>query len=223
MGLNVLEAAAEVGARLVSVSTVCIYPEHAPVPTPESCMHDGYPAPDTAPYGIAKKTLHVVAEAMRREFGLRHLTIVPTNLYGPGDHYDEAKSHVVPALIRRTHESKLAGAQELVVWGDGSAVRDLLYAPDCARGLRLALESDLSGECLNLGSGVGTSVRELAETICAVVGFRGMLRWDTTKPVGAPRRLLDASRARQLLGFEPATRLEQGLQRAYEDFLQRYQ
>ncbi len=222
MGLNVIEAAGKFGdVRVLIVSTVCVYPVNAPIPTPESSMHDGYPAADTAFYGIVKRSLHELAEAMRMEFGLSYITVIPTNLYGPGDHYDETRSHVVPALIRRAHDAKLKGDSELVVWGDGSQVRDFLFAPDCAFWLRKAIESDLDGEALNFGSKIGTSIRALAETICNVVGYEGKIVWDVSKPIGAPWRLLDVSRAEQTLCYSPATTLDEGLVLTYRDYLNR--
>ena len=222
MGANIIEAASHNGnTRLVNVSTVCIYPANAEIPISESSAHLGYPAQDTAYYGIAKKTLHVLACAMAEEFGLSHVTIIPTNLYGPGDHYDEKKSHVVPALIKRAHEAKLSLEPSMTVWGDGSQIRDLLYAPDCAKWIRRALESDINNEMINFGSGTGTSIKSLIEDIKLVVGYDGDIRWDTTKPTGASKRLLDITQAENMLDYGSLTKLEKGLKESYQDFLRR--
>jgi GDP-L-fucose synthase len=216
MGVNVLHAAAlpPRPCHVVIVSTVCAYPEFAPVPTREASLYDGYPAPDTAAYGLAKRELHSLAMALQTEFGSSFSYVIPTNLYGPEDHFDEAKSHVVPALIRRATEAREQGHAKLVAWGDGTATRDLLYVQDCARGLVLALDNPLSrGEVINLSSGVELSIRTLTESICRHVRFGGSLEWDVSKPQGAMRRSLDPSKARRLLGFESVVPIDEGLRR----------
>jgi len=217
MGLNVLEAASRRrGVHVAIVSTVCVYPESAPVPTPETAMFDGFPAEVTSFYGIAKRTLLTVAEGFRREMGLSFTYLVPTNLYGPGDHFEEEKSHVVPALIRRAMAARDSQADSLVVWGDGTPTRDLLFVDDGAAGVERGLDRAHTGKVYNLSSGVETSIRQLAETICRLVGFRGRLEFDPSKPGGAPRRALDPGRARRDLGFEPRVGLEEGLARTIE-------
>ncbi len=213
MGLNVLEAAARHRCHVVVVSTVCVYPEHAPIPTPESAIFDGAPSEVTSFYGIAKRTLLTIAEGLRREHGLSYTYVIPTNLYGPGDHFEDERSHVVPALVKRALAAVAEGADELTVWGDGTQTRDLLYVEDAARGVERALARSTCGGVFNLSSGKETTVRELAETICRLVGFRGRLAWDVSKPGGAPRRALDPARARAQLGFEATTSLEDGLRR----------
>ncbi len=221
MGHNLLAAASQQRSpcHVVIVSTVCAYPEKAPIPTPEESLYEGYPSADTAAYGLAKRELHSLAQALATEFGLGYTYVIPTNLYGPEDHFDEAKSHVVPALIRRARESQMRGDDELIVWGDGSATRDLLYVEDCARGLVRSLDEPAArGEVINLSSGVEVSIRELAESICRHVGFSGRLRWDSSKPQGAPRRALDPGKARMLLGFLPTVSTEEGLRRTVEWF-----
>ncbi|MBL1151195.1 MAG: NAD-dependent epimerase/dehydratase family protein [Armatimonadetes bacterium] len=221
MGLNVLEAAARQGAcRVVIVSTVCVYPERASVPTKETEMFDGFPSEVTSFYGIAKRTLLTVAEGLSREFGLEYSYVIPTNLYGPGDHFEEEKSHVIPALIRRVVEAKESGQDEVVVWGDGTQTRDLLFVEDAARGIHLALQDRALGQVFNLGSGQEVSVRQMAETICELVGYPGRLTWDTTKPGGAPRRALDPGKAQELLGFEPRIGIREGLGKTIEWYLQ---
>lgn len=223
MGLNVLRAAAGLdhSCHVAVISTVCAYPESAPIPTPEEALYQGYPAADTAPYGLAKRELHSLAAALSSEFPLTYSYLIPTNLYGPADHFDEAKSHVVPALIRRAHEARVQGHPELVVWGDGSATRDLLYVDDCARGVIAAIDKPSAhGEVINLSSGHEVSVRMLAETITDLVGYQGRLSWDATKPQGAPRRALDPAKAKRLLGFHIEVPIDEGLRRTVSWYLE---
>jgi len=213
MGLNVLEGASQGGkAHVTIVSTICVYPEKAPVPIAESSVYEGYPAPATAPYGLAKRELLSVAEALSRESDLTFAYVIPTNLYGPGDHFDEAKSHVVPALIRRAIEARRNEVKEIVVWGDGTATRDLLFVTDAARAIGETLDRG-HGRPINIGSGREISIRELAETICELTGYGGQLVWDKTKPAGAPRRTLDTTLARELIGFSPEVDIRDGLRR----------
>lgn len=219
MGVNVLQAASrlDLAIHVVIVSTVCAYPEFAPIPTPERSLYDGYPAADTAPYGLAKRQLHSLAGALAKEGGLTSSYVIPTNLYGPGDHFDESRSHVVPALIRRSYEARRDGAKEMVIWGDGTATRDLLYVDDCARGLVAAMDASAArSEVVNLSVGEEVSIRRLAETIRDRVGFDGVLVWDPTKPQGAPRRALDPAKARSLLDFLPRVALDEGLARTVD-------
>ncbi|MCC6402726.1 MAG: NAD-dependent epimerase/dehydratase family protein [Fimbriimonadaceae bacterium] len=220
MGLNVLEAAARVGLpHVLVVSTVCVYPKDASIPTSEASMWEGAPAEDTMPYGAAKRMLHTVADALHRQYGLGYTYVIPTNLYGPGDHFEEAKSHVVPALLKRADESRRAGLKELVVWGDGTQTRDLLYVEDAAKGLLKMALGPATNEAYNLSSNRETSVRELAEAICKVTDFAGELVWDTTKPGGAPRRGLDGTKAKERFGFVAETGLEEGLRQTYNWYL----
>lgn len=212
MAANVVEACRVQGvAKLLSIGTICVYPANAPVPTPESAMFDGFPAADTAPYGIAKRNLWMMGVAYRKQYGLNATFLIPTNLYGPRDHFDEAKSHVVPALIRRALEAVKSGAPELAVWGDGTATRDLLYVADAARGVVDALERYDAPEPVNLGTGREVTVRELVETVVRLCDYRGRVVFDASKPQGAPRRALDASRAKLDFGFEAGTSLDVGL------------
>jgi GDP-L-fucose synthase len=214
MGVNVLRAAAMLArpAHVVIVSTVCAYPESAPLPTSETALYDGFPAADTAGYGLAKRELHSLANALAAEYGMTYSYVIPTNLYGPEDHFDEARSHVLPALIRRASQARRAGQSSLVVWGDGTATRDLLYVEDCARGVVLAADvAAACGEVINLGSGREIPIRELAEAVCREVGFDGGIVWDRSKPQGAPRRALDPQKARRLLDFAPRVPFEEGL------------
>jgi GDP-L-fucose synthase len=222
MGLNVLNAAARCAwtCRVVIVSTVCAYPEAAPIPTPETALYEGYPSPDTAAYGLAKRELHSLAGALSAEFGLEWSYVIPTNLYGPEDHFDEARSHVIPALIRRAYEARISGSEGLVIWGDGTATRDLLYVEDCARGLISAMDTSTAcGEVINLSSGEELTIRSLAEAICRHTGYTGRLTWDHTKPQGAPRRALDPAKARKLLNFTQVVSFDEGLRRTTDWFI----
>jgi GDP-L-fucose synthase len=210
MGVNVLEQSRVHGVRkLVIAGTVCAYPKFTPVPFHEEDLWNGYPEETNAPYGIAKKTILVGAQGYREQYGLNSIFLLPTNLYGPGDNFDLQTSHVIPALIRKMIESP----DEIVLWGDGSPTREYLYVDDCAAGLLLAAERYDGPDPVNLGTGVETSIRETAELVADVVGFDGKIVWDTSMPNGQPRRSLDASRARELFGFEARTPLREGLEK----------
>ena len=221
MGLNIIEAAAHHGGiHVCVVSTVCVYPHDASVPTPETSMYQGYPADDTAFYGIAKRTLHTACEGLRREFGLSYSYVIPTNLYGPGDYFDEKRSHVVPALIRRAVEAKENNAPELVVWGDGTQTRDLLYVDDAVRGIIATLKPEGRNDVFNLGSDRESSIREIVSLVCDAVDYKGRVVYDAAKPGGAARRALDSTKAKTALGFQARTNLAQGLETTYQWYLQ---
>jgi GDP-L-fucose synthase len=210
MGLNVLEQARlHETPKLVLLGTVCAYPKHTPVPFHEDDLWNGYPEETNAPYGVAKKSLLVGAQAYREQYGLDSIFVLPTNLYGPRDNFDLETSHVIPALIRKMLESP----DEVVLWGDGSPTREYLYVEDCAEGLALAAERYDGPEPVNLGTGVETSIRETAELVAEAVGFEGRITWDTSMPNGQPRRSLDASRAEELFGFRARTPLREGIAR----------
>jgi len=210
MGANVLEQARlnEVG-KLVIAGTVCGYPKHAPVPFSEDDFWDGYPEETNAPYGLAKKSILVGAQAYREQYGTNAVFLLPTNLYGPRDNFDLKTSHVIPALIRKMIESP----DEIVLWGDGTPSREYLFVDDCAEGFLLAAEGYDGPEPVNLGTGVETTIRETAELVAELTGFTGEIRWDQSMPNGQPRRSLDASRAKKLFGFEARTPLREGLER----------
>ncbi len=212
MGANVLESARRYGTeKVVSIGTICVYPGDAPVPTPESAMFAGFPAGDTAPYGLAKRNLWMMGTAYREQYGLNAVFLIPTNLFGPYDHFEESRSHVIPALIRRFIDAREQNVPEVVIWGDGSATREFLYVSDAARGVVDALERYDRSEPVNLGTGYEVSIKDLAEEIQRQTGYGGQLTWDTTKPTGAPRRSLAVERARERLGFEAQVSLKQGL------------
>ena len=210
MGAHVLEQARlHEPEKLVIAGTVCSYPKFTPVPFSESELWNGFPEETNAPYGVAKKAVLVGAQAYREQYGLRTAYVLPANLYGPGDNFDLETSHVIPALIRKMVDSK----GEVVLWGDGSPSREFLYVDDCIDGLVLAAQRYDGDEPVNLGTGVETTIRELAETIADLTGFEGGIVWDTSMPNGQPRRSLDASRAEALFGFRARTALREGLER----------
>jgi GDP-L-fucose synthase len=210
MGANVLEQARIHGTpKLVIVGTVCAYPKFARVPFSEEDLWNGYPEETNAPYGVAKKAVLVGAQAYREQYGLDAIFLLPTNLYGPRDNFDLETSHVIPALIRKMVESD----GEVVLWGDGSPTREFLYVDDCVEGLVLAAERYDGPEPVNLGAAHEISIRDLAELVADVTGFRGTVTWDTEQPNGQPRRSVDGSRARKLFGFEPQTPLRDGIER----------
>jgi GDP-L-fucose synthase len=210
MGAHVLELSRvhEV-PKLVLAGTVCAYPKFTPVPFNEDDLWNGYPEETNAPYGVAKKSVLVGAQSYREQYGTDAIFLLPANLYGPRDNFDLSTSHVIPALIRKMVES----SGEVVLWGDGSPTREFLYVDDCAAGLVLAAERYDGAAPVNLGTGVETSIRELAETIADLTGFDGEIVWDTSMPNGQPRRQLDATRARDLFGFEAQTSLRDGLEK----------
>lgn len=216
MGANVLEGARTAGCeKVVLIGTICVYPGEAAVPTPESAMFEGFPAADTAAYGIAKRNLWMMGKAYREQYGLDVSYLIPTNLYGPRDHFQEHRSHVIPALIRRFVDARDSGDPEVVVWGDGTATREFIYVADAAQATVRALELYSSVDPLNVGTGHEVPVRELVELISSVVGYEGAIRWDPEKPSGAPRRSLDVTRLRDELGFQAETELGVGLQTTY--------
>jgi GDP-L-fucose synthase len=217
MGVQLVEAARRAGVRkFVAVGTVCAYPKLTPVPFRESDFWNGYPEESNAPYGLAKKMLLVQAEAYRQQYGLQTIYLVPTNLYGPGDHFEPERSHVIPALIRKVAEAMRRGDPHVEVWGTGTATRDFCYVEDAAEAVALASQKYEDAEPVNIGSGRETSIKDLAESICRLMGFTGTIRWDAAKPDGQPRRLLDTSRAKSAFGFTARTSLEDGLKKTIE-------
>lgn len=217
MGVNVLDACLATGVkRLLLVGTTCSYPKTPKTfPFIEEEMFDGYPEPTNAPYGIAKRNLIVGALAYRRQFGLDVAVVVPTNMYGTHDNFDEKASHVIPALIQKMHWANLKKERSVELWGTGKPTRDFLHVADAAHGVVLALEKCPSGEIVNLGSGAEISIRNLAEEVADVVKFKGAFIFNTKHPDGQPRRALDITKARELLGWEPVVKLHEGLDGVY--------
>jgi GDP-L-fucose synthase len=217
MGLHVIEASRMAGVeKVVQVGTVCAYPKHTPVPFSEAALWDGYPEETNAPYGIAKKSLLVMLQGYREQYGLPGIYLLPVNLYGPGDNFSLDTSHVVPALIRKFCAARALGLREVEAWGTGSASREFLYVDDAARGIVLATERYDGPEPVNLGAGHEISIRDLAELIARLTGFEGGIRWDPAKPDGQPRRMLDTTRAAERFGFRAEVGLDEGLRRTID-------
>jgi GDP-L-fucose synthase len=216
---NVIAAAHENGVRkLLFLGSSCIYPKLAPQPIPESALLSGPLEPTNEAYAIAKIAGVKLCQAFSREYGDNFISAMPTNLYGPNDNFDLETSHVLAALLRKAHEAKRSGARELVVWGTGTPRREFLHVDDCASACLFLLEKYDSPEIINVGCGEDIPIRELAEMICDVVGFKGELAWDKTKPDGTPRKLLDVSKLREL-GWRPTIPLREGIARTYDWFL----
>jgi len=214
MGLHLIEQARIWAVKkFVQVGTICAYPKFTPVPFKEEDLWKGYPEETNAPYGIAKKSLLVMLQAYRDQYGLNGIYLLPVNLYGPGDNFDPQTSHVIPALIRKFCSAVDNGEKEVIVWGTGSASREFLYVEDAARAIAMATESYDGRDPVNLGAGFEITVKDLAEKIKSLTGFIGKLTWDTSKPDGQPRRCLDTSRAIQLFGFKAQMPFDEGLRR----------
>ena len=217
MGVHVLEQARlHRTPKLVLAGTICSYPKHAPVPFREDDLWDGYPEETNAPYGVAKKAILVGAQSYRVQYGLNAVYLLPVNLYGPRDNFDLETSHVIPALIRKMLEAERRGEDEITLWGDGTPTREFLYVEDCVEGLLLAAERYDGAEPVNLGTGEELAIRDLAELVREATGYRGHIRWDTSKPNGQPRRRLDTSRAEELFGFRARVPLREGLARTVD-------
>lgn len=220
MGAQSLEESRLSGVKkFVAIGTICAYPKFTPVPFNEEDLWAGYPDETNAPYGLAKKMLLVQSQAYRQQYNFNSIFLLPVNLYGPGDNFDSASSHVIPALIRKVVEAKRDGKDEIEVWGSGRATREFLYVDDCAQAIMLAAERYDGAEPVNIGAGFEISIKDLAELIVRLVGFKGRLCWDSTKPDGQPRRCLDTSRATKEFGFTATTFFEEGLKRTV-DFYQ---
>jgi GDP-L-fucose synthase len=222
MGTQLMEEARQAGVRkFVAIGTVCAYPKFTPVPFREDDLWNGYPEETNAPYGLAKKMLLVQAQAYRQQYGFDAIYLLPTNLYGPGDNFDPASSHVIPALIRKIHEAVQLGLPTIEVWGDGSASREFLYVDDAAAGIVDAAERYDSVEPLNLGNHAEITIKSLVKKLCAIGGFTGDVVWDTSKPNGQPRRCLDMTRAELELGFKARTTFDEGLQSTFDWWVSR--
>jgi GDP-L-fucose synthase len=232
MQVNVIENARKAGVdRLLFLGSSCIYPKLAPQPMREDSLLTGALEPTNRPYAIAKIAGIEMCWAYNRQYGTRFLAAMPTNLYGPGDNYDLETSHVVPALIRKMHEAKMAGEAEVILWGTGTPRREFLYSDDLADACLFVMNlkekefdalvtSESDPPLINVGSGQDQTIRELAHIVAHVVGFEGRLRFDSTKPDGSPRKLLETSRLSSL-GWTPSTSLHEGLTLAYRDFLKK--
>ena len=220
MGVQLMHQAWQRGVeKVVALGTICAYPKYTPIPFKEENLWDGYPEETNAPYGLAKKMLLVQSQAYRQQYGFNSIFLLPVNLYGPGDNFDLASSHVIPALIRKCVEAKEQGADEIVAWGDGSPTREFIYVEDAAEGIALATQYYNRSDPVNIGSSFEISIKELTELIARLTGFEGQVRWDTSKPNGQPRRKLDTTRAKEYFGFSAKTNFEDGLRKTIDWYL----
>ncbi|MBA4419988.1 MAG: GDP-fucose synthetase [Anaerolinea sp.] len=205
--------------KFVAIGTVCAYPKFTPVPFREDEIWNGYPEETNAPYGLAKKMLLTQSLAYRQQYGFNSIFLIPVNLYGPRDNFRPESSHVIPALIKKCVEAVERGEKEVVIWGDGSPTREFIYVDDAAEGIALATEKYNGSDPVNIGSGNEISIKDLAEMIARLTGFKGKLAWDTSKPNGQPRRGLDVSRAERYFGFKAQMSFEDGLRKTIEWFI----
>lgn len=220
MGTNVLHESWKAGVKKVTaIGTVCSYPKTPPVPFKEDNLWDGYPEETNAAYGLSKKMLLVQAQAYRQQYGFNAIVLLPVNLYGPRDNFNLETSHVIPAFILKCLDAKERGKDEVVMWGDGSPTREFLYIEDAARGILMATEKYDGDLPVNLGSGQEIRISDLVGTMARLLDYKGKIVWDTTKPNGQPRRLLDVSRAREKFGFSAEVKLDEGLRRTIEWYL----
>jgi GDP-L-fucose synthase len=218
---NLIHGAFQAGIeRLCFLGSSCIYPRDCPQPIKEEYLLTGPLEQTNEPYAIAKIAGIKLCESYNRQYGRRYFSVMPTNLYGPNDNYDLANSHVLPALIRKAHEARQRGDSELVVWGSGTPMREFLYVDDLADACAFLMEHGVSDGIYNIGTGDDVTIRELAETVMSVVEFSGKIVFDTTKPDGTPRKLLDVSRLSDL-GWKASTPLREGIAKAYRDFIAR--
>lgn len=219
MGAMLMEYARRSGIdKFVAIGTICAYPKFTPVPFREQDLWEGYPEETNAPYGIAKKGMLVQAQAYREQFGFNAIYLLPVNLYGPGDNFDEASSHVIPALIKKCVDARRDKKKQIEVWGTGKATREFLFVDDAAEGIVLATERYEGAEPINIGSGVEISIRDLADLIQELTGFEGEIVWDSGKPDGQPRRCLDTSRAEQEFRFVAKTDFREGLRATIDGY-----
>jgi GDP-L-fucose synthase len=219
MAANVFEQSRQAGVqKLVSACTVCAYPKILPVPFNEDDLWDGYPEETNAPYGLAKKMMLVLSDAYRRQYGFDSVVPIIANLYGPDDNFDLEDSHVIAAMIRKYVEARDSDAEQVVLWGTGSPSREFLYVDDAARALLLAAEHLHTSQPVNIGTGIETRIRDLAQLICELTGYQGQTIWDTTRPDGQPTRYLDITRAHQLMGFQASVPLRDGLAQTIPSF-----
>ena len=220
MGTQLMEHARLKGIeKFVAIGTICAYPKYTPVPFREENLWDGYPEETNAPYGLAKKMLLVQSQAYRAQYGFNSIFLLPVNLYGPGDNFDPKSSHVIPALIKKFYEAKVNNEPEVVVWGTGKATREFFYAEDCAEAIVLATERYDKPQPVNIGAGFEISIKDLAELIKELVGFKGIIVWDKSKPDGQPRRCLDVSRAQREFGFKAQTGFKEGLEKTIDWYI----
>jgi GDP-L-fucose synthase len=217
MGIQLMEAARQEGVqKFVALGTICAYPKFTPVPFREKDLWNGYPEETNAPYGISKKILLVQAKAYEAQYDFNAIYLLPVNLYGPRDNFDPNSSHVIPALIKKMIDAKLARKKKVVVWGTGKVSREFLYVVDAAEGILLATEKYNKTDPVNLGTGREITIHDLVGLIAELTEYNGDFVWDTSKPDGQPRRCLDTSKAKKEFGFEARTDLREGIKRTIE-------
>jgi GDP-L-fucose synthase len=223
LGLNVIEACRKSNVeKLVNIGTVCSYPKILTAPFKEEDLWEGYPEETNAPYGVSKKAVMVYADAVTREYGMQTVNLLITNLYGPGDDFREQTSHVIPAIIKKMDQAKRNNDSQIIAWGDGSPSRDFVYVSDAAEGIVRAAALHNDSNPINIGAGKEYTIRELMEILKDETGFTGEIIWDTSRPNGQPRRLLDISKAQFAFGFNPDTDFKVGLKNSYDWFLEHY-
>lgn len=224
MGIQMIEVGRQVGIeKFVAIGTICCYPKFTPVPFKEEDLWNGYPEETNAPYGLAKKMLLVQIQAYRQQYGFNGIFLMPVNLYGPRDNFDLKSSHVIPALIKKCFDAIKEGKDEIVVWGTGKVTREFLYVEDCAEAIIMATEKYNKPEPVNIGAGFEISIKDLVELIVKLTGFKGRIRWDTSKPDGQPRRMVDTSKAFYEFGFKAKTPFEEGLKRTIDWYRTNYE
>jgi GDP-L-fucose synthase len=220
MGIQLMhEACLRKIEKFVALGTICCYPKFTPVPFKEENLWNGYPEKTNAPYGLAKKMLLVQSQAYRQQYGFNSIFLMPVNLYGPGDNFDPKSSHVIPALIKKCFDAIENGDDHILVWGTGKASREFLYVEDATEGIILATEKYNKPDPVNIGAGFEINIKDLIELIAKLTGFKGKIIWDTSKPDGQPRRMLDVSRAEKEFGFIAKTSFEEGLKKTIEWYI----
>lgn len=221
MGVHMMEESRKAGvSKFVAIGTICAYPKFAPIPFKEDSLWDGYPEETNAPYGLAKKMMLVQSTAYRSQYNFNSIFLLPVNLYGPGDNFSVESSHVIPALIKKFVEAKEQNLPNVTVWGTGRATREFCYVGDAAEGIVLATEKYDESDPVNIGAGFEISIKDLVEKVRSIVGYEGDIVWDTTKPDGQPRRMLDVSRAKEKFGYSSTTDFDAGLKETIEWYSQ---
>lgn len=223
MGMNVIAAAQNINTKLIMLSTTCCYPKYTPVPFKEEDIWNGYPEETNAPYGIAKRTLVEVLSAYKKQYDYNSIVLILTNLTGPFDNFDPLTSHVIPAIILKIDQAIKNKDNRINIWGTGNASRDFLYVEDCADAIIKSIhyQNQIDGP-INIGSGEEIKIRDLVNLICKIMGFDGTIVYEPNKPDGQPRRCLDITRAKEILGFEPKTSLEEGLTKTIKWYYENY-
>ena len=205
--------------KIISIGTVSIYPENAPLPFNEKNIWEGYPEEANAPYGIAKRIMHVQSSSYRKQYGYNSILLLLTNLFGPEDNFNPQSSHVVASLIKKFHDAKINNKKEAVVWGDGESTRDFCYVEDIAEGIVLAAEKYNKSDPVNLASGNEISIKKLALLIKKQIGYEGNILWDSSKPSGPKRRVIDINKAKNEFGYQVTTSLEEGIKKTVDWYI----